>query len=89
MGKNVRCGRYELDIICLDPVCDEVVFVEVKTRSSQNYGSPALAVNHRKRAALIKAARTYIRAHRLEKAFRFDIISVLPNKIEHFKNITW
>lgn len=85
----MRFGTLELDLIVLDNNTNEVVFVEVKTRSSDTYGHPTAAVHFKKLKAMKKAAVAYLQACQLENCFRFDIITVLPTNIEHFENITW
>ena len=53
---NFRCGRKEIDIICLDR--DELVFVEVKGGRSAEFGDPLLRVDDRKQRAIAAAAAT-------------------------------
>lgn len=92
LDRNVRHGRYELDIVALDLNTDEVVFVEVKARgraARQRGIHPVLAVTTQKIHRLERVATHWIRQHRLYKRYRFDIISVLEGSIEHFKHITW
>lgn len=89
LDTNIVAGSGEIDLVALDVTQNEVVFVEVKTRRSDAYGSPSLAVGYKKLKTLRQAAISYLRERRLEKSFRFDIISVLPEKIEHFENVTW
>lgn len=87
--QNWRSGTLELDLVAIDQAHKELVFVEVKTRSSGHFGHPTQAVNWRKRRAWYRAALAYIAESGLENAFRFDIISVLPGQVEHFKNVSW
>jgi len=86
---NFRAGNDEIDIIAFDPRFTELVFVEVKTRVSSDFGDPALAVDRRKLAAQVRVAAHYLQAHHSTHDFRFDIIAVLPDQVEHFENITW
>ncbi len=86
---NWRSGNLELDLVVIDPTTQELVFVEVKTRSADQFGHPTQAVNWRKRRAWYQAALAYLAESDLENAFRFDIISVLPGRVEHFKNVSW
>ena len=81
----------ELDLICLDG--DTVVFVEVKTRKSDEYGHPAEAVTRQKQQHLTKAALYWLKkTGLLEHRTRFDIVSVVwPDgqkipQIEHIVN---
>lgn len=90
LDRNVQLGRYEIDIIVLDS--DTTVFVEVKTRATDDGFAPELNVNHEKQRRIIKAARQYIsEKNNPDMYYRFDIVSViLPGKgaptINHFKD---
>ena len=75
---NWRFGKLEIDIIADDG--QELVFIEVKTRSSEIYGRPEEAVDDSKETAILNAADIYVRDFNLEVEVRFDIISVLMNK---------
>jgi len=75
---NWRFGKLEIDIIAEDG--QELVFIEVKTRSSEIYGRPEEAVDDAKETAILNAADIYVRDFNLEVEVRFDIISVLMNK---------
>jgi putative endonuclease len=73
---NFRSKRGEIDLIFRDQDC--LVFVEVKTRSSEDWVRPAAAVNARKRLLLTKAALDYLRLIRNPPIkIRFDIVEVL------------
>lgn len=87
LERNYRCGHHEIDLVMLKG--DTTVFVEVKTRSSVEFGRPAEAVTQAKRRFLLLAAGAYIRQYRLEgRPARFDVIEVyLPKKdIVHIEN---
>jgi putative endonuclease len=73
---NFRTPRGEIDLIFRDGDC--LVFVEVKTRSSEDWVRPAAAVNAERRRRLTRAALDYLRLLRnpLVKV-RFDIVEVL------------
>ncbi len=78
LGMRVRVGRRdEIDLIARDGEC--LVFVEVKTRKSEQYGRPMAAVNRAKRQALSRAAVRYLRKLRRYDAifFRFDVVEVV------------
>lgn len=75
IGRNVHILRKELDIIALDG--ETVVFVEVKGRTSDDFGKPSEAVTHRKRLGIVKAANAYLeQANLWERPTRFDVISI-------------
>lgn len=93
LDRNVRSGRGELDIVALDRSHDELVFVEVKSRGQEYSGSGSSAVNHRKLKALISVGSSYRKSllqPTLRKLnFRFDIVCVLPDRLDHYENVTW
>ncbi len=69
---NYRFRRGEIDLVTLHR--NELIFVEVKTRRSNQRGSAALSVHQKKQRQLIAAANAYIREHgRIEDA-RFDVV---------------
>lgn len=75
LERNWRHGHHELDIIARHGL--ELVIVEVKTRTSDQYGQPAEAVKGGKRGKLVKAANAYVLANGTDLALRFDIVSVI------------
>jgi len=75
LAHNWRRGRLELDLVCEDG--DELVFVEVKTRTAGTLTSPAEGMSPGKRQSLIKAARCWLAAHKAwDRACRFDVVCV-------------
>lgn len=86
---NVVFKKYEIDIVALDPKTDELVFVEVKTRKSKNFGHPSKAVHRVKLRSMKIGAELFLRYTDLQNFYRFDIITITPGRVEHFKNITW
>ena len=78
LAANFRSARGEIDLIFRDGDC--LVFVEVKTRSSEDWVRPAAAVNAERRRRLSQCALDYLR--RLNNPpvnIRFDIVEVLLN----------
>ena len=75
LGRNVALGIGEIDLVARDG--DELVFVEVKTRTDDDFGSPLLAVDRHKRHKLVQLARTYLAKHNISDApCRFDVIGI-------------
>jgi putative endonuclease len=73
---NFRCSRGEIDLVFRDGDC--LVFVEVKTRSSEDWVRPAAAVNAERRRRLSRAALDYLRLLKNPPVkIRFDIVEVL------------
>lgn len=75
LERNFRSPLGEIDIVAVDK--GTLVFVEVKTRSSNKFGLPEEAVNHRKQHQMTKAAQLYISRKRLfNSPARFDVVAV-------------
>jgi putative endonuclease len=73
--RNYRTRSGEIDLIARHE--GHVVFVEVKTRTTNAYGPPELAVTPRKQIRMIKAALGYIKYKKLDQvACRFDVVAV-------------
>ena len=86
--RNWKSGKTEIDIVAENR--DYIVFVEVKTRSSDTFLKPADAVTREKQRTIIFAADNYIRKYGVEKESRFDIITIIQkgakSDIEHMEN---
>lgn len=74
---NWRYRKLEVDIIASKK--DELVIIEVKTRSTDEFGDPELFVSKKKQRNLIKAAHQYITQINFNGETRFDIISILQD----------
>ena len=73
---NFRSDHGEIDLVFRDADC--LVFVEVKTRSSEDWVRPAAAVDTRKRRLLSQTALDYLKLLRNPPVkVRFDIVEVL------------
>jgi putative endonuclease len=88
--RNFWCKQGEIDIIAKDK--NEIVFIEVKTRSSTICGRPSEAVTETKQKHIKKAAKYYIYLNHIEDYYiRIDVIEVYlrNNKfyINHIKQI--
>lgn len=77
---NERFGRLgEIDIIACEK--EYVCFIEVKTRTSRTFGTPAEAVNSKKQQSIKRMAQIYVSSSRLGNAnLRFDIVEVYMSK---------
>jgi putative endonuclease len=89
LDRNFRCRSGEIDIVALDG--KSIVFVEVKTRSKENFGPPKLAVDWRKQKQLVKVALAYLKQKKLmNRPARFDVVGIIirgdKRKIELVKN---
>ncbi len=85
IDQNWRFKKYEIDIIA--QTNDLLVFVEVKTRSTEKYEQPYEAVTIKKQKHLIEAAEYYLNEKQLDIETRFDVISIIKNgstqKVKH------
>jgi putative endonuclease len=87
--KNYVCKMGEMDIIAKDK--DTLAFIEVKTRTTTEFGPPQLAVNSSKQRQLSKVALNYLKEKQLEDVkARFDVVAILleqeKEKIELIKD---
>ena len=93
--RNYRCRGGEVDLILLDRKV--VVFVEVKTRTDDIFGSPFEAVEPRKQRRMILAAQLFLQQKQLhERDARFDVVGIswpgAQPLVEHIRNafvIAW
>lgn len=88
MDRNFECRQGELDIIAKDK--DEIVFIEVKTRTSNKYGTPSEAVNKIKQKHMLQSIKYYLYIKGLSERFiRIDVIEVYIKgnivKVNHIK----
>lgn len=76
-------SRYgEIDIIAEDE--DMIVFVEVKYRVNNSFGSPLDSISPKKIRSICKTAGFYLKSR--EVSARFDVISIVKDEIEHLVN---
>ena len=75
LERNWRFHHKEVDIIAADG--HDLVFVEVKTRSSEWFGAPEEAVDDKKQRYLMDAAEAYIRIRNMDTNIRFDVVSII------------
>jgi putative endonuclease len=79
VGRNVRCGRGELDVVARDG--DVVVFVEVRRRRTR---TDALeSIGPRKQHLLARAAQWWLARHAPSARARFDVVVVVGDRVEH------
>lgn len=76
LTRNYRSRLGEIDLIMQDR--DSLVFVEVRYRHRQDFGSGAESVDHRKQLKLIACAQHYAQMHPriADQPCRFDVISI-------------
>jgi putative endonuclease len=75
LAENFACAAGEIDLIGQER--DVLVFIEVKTRTSDAFGPPHLAVHRRKQRQIVRAAQWFLAERRTPNvACRFDVLAV-------------
>jgi len=92
LEQNWRINRVEIDIIAMDE--KTLVFLEVKTRSSNLFGEPASFVSEQKQEFMYNAAGIYMEQINHDWEVRFDIIGILVDgqggyTIQHYEDAFW
>lgn len=88
VARNFRYQKAEVDIIARKK--DVLAVIEVKTRSTPDFGDPQNFVKQKQINSLVKAIDYFVNDHDLEVNVRFDIIAIIRNRsgtrIEHLKD---
>jgi putative endonuclease len=91
---NFRCREGEIDIIAQNK--GTLVFVEVRTKTGAQFGSPEESVTVSKKAKLTTTALSYVSTHKgLPESWRIDFIGIeldksgKPSRIEHIEDAVW
>jgi putative endonuclease len=93
IDRNWRSRTGEIDIIAGDAEADTVIFCEVKTRSSEDFGSPLAAVTPRKVRRLRALASEWMRSHdHHAREVRIDVIGIVLStrgapSLEHLRGV--
>lgn len=91
VDRNWRCPAGEIDLVAVDG--STLVIIEVKTRSSDDFGQPLEAITASKLERLYVLASTWARAHNQRfSGFRIDAVGVLDDgtgapRIEHVRAV--
>lgn len=87
LEKNYRSNRNEIDIICEKR--GVVVFVEVKKRLGNEYGTPIEAIGPDKVKKIMRVAEAYLCERGLlgKCNMRFDVIGIQGDKLEHIEDV--
>jgi putative endonuclease len=79
VATNYTCRTGELDLICREG--DTLVFVEVRSRSDAAFGDPLETITREKCRRIISAARVYLHESRWRRACRFDVVTLVGDRI--------
>ncbi|HSV99388.1 MAG TPA: YraN family protein [Sedimentisphaerales bacterium] len=91
LARNYSCKVGELDLIMVD-ADRTLVFVEVRSRADERFGTAEATVTPAKRARVARAARHFLAVHRIEdRPLRFDVVTLIlgrrgPPEIRHYEN---
>ncbi|HAV10070.1 MAG TPA: YraN family protein [Dehalococcoidia bacterium] len=91
---NWRCREGEIDIVAEKRGC--LVFIEVRTKTGDDFGSPEESVTAAKKAKLTATALSYVSSHSdVPESWRIDFIGIdldargQPTRIEQIENAVW
>ena len=93
LAKNYHSRFGEIDIIASDGT--SIIFIEVKTRTQNQFGSPLEAITKHKLFKMVKTSQFYLSQRKLHgQPYRFDAIEIILNQedkpiINHLTNITF
>ena len=91
LKRNYRSGHCEADLIATKD--QELIIIEVKTRSTSVHGQPELAIDSKKKENLRHVAEAYQEVHDCSMDIRFDILSIILTRtqvrIKHFEDAFW
>ncbi len=86
IAKNYRCRRGEIDLIMADG--ETIVFIEVRMRRSNRFGSAAESIDRRKQQKIIVTALHFLQSRRLDYSpTRFDVLTLSGN--ENNEQLHW
>ena len=90
LARNVRTPYGEIDLVAREG--DQLLFVEVKTRTNRTFGLPEVSVNHRKRSHMLASAAHYA-AQVGAESWRIDVLAIEKRPdgqtdIVHFENVS-
>lgn len=91
VDRNWRCPTGEIDLVAVDG--STLVIIEVKTRSSDNFGQPLEAITSGKLERLYLLGSAWARAHKLRfSGFRVDAVGILDDgsgapRVEHVRAV--
>ena len=91
LEKNFKSKRSEIDVIAKKNDC--LVFVEVRTKNNDRFGTPEETINRKKKWKLKQNAKGYVNFKKYTGLYRIDAVCILFSengnlkKLSHYKNI--
>jgi putative endonuclease len=89
LERNYRSKYCEIDIVARQG--ETLVFVEVRTKSDEDHGTPEETIDDRKIRKLIKSAEIYMAFNELNCPARIDAVCIVNGdvfRLDHYENIT-
>ena len=77
LARDWHQGHRDIDIVAMSPDRREVVFVEVKTRTSDVVTKPEDAIDIRKIRNIATAANAYVKMMNVVEELRFDVVTIV------------
>ncbi len=78
LHRNWKYWPHEIDVIAEHD--NQLVIVEVKTRTTDDFGNPQDFVSRKKQGILVRAAQLYAEKNNIVKEIRFDVVAVIMNE---------
>lgn len=87
--RNYACRLGEIDLVMSDQ--EYLVFIEVRYRKNQNYGSPFESIDSRKQTRLWRTAEHFLQQHAewQTQPCRFDMIAATPSHSDRPFDLEW
>ena len=91
LTRNFSCKTGEIDLVMVDSD-GTLVFIEVKTRTSEDFSTSESAVTKAKKTRMLRTARYFLAINNIEnRPFRFDVVTIVlgekgPEQIRHYEN---
>ncbi|MBN2593695.1 MAG: YraN family protein [Sedimentisphaerales bacterium] len=91
LTRNFSCKTGEIDLVMVDSD-GTLVFVEVKTRATEDFSASESAVTKAKQIRMLRTARYFLATNNIEnRPFRFDVVTIVlgekgPGQIRHYEN---
>jgi putative endonuclease len=91
LARNFSCKSGEIDLVMVDRD-RSVVFVEVRTRADEDFGSVESSITSLKKSKLLRTARYFLAKHNIEdRPYRFDVVTIVlgracRSQIRHYEN---
>ena len=91
LTRNFSCNAGEIDLIMVD-TDRTIVFVEVRTRADETFGSAESSITFAKKAKLLRTAHYFLATYEIvDRPFRFDVVTIVLGpkgapQIRYYKN---